>query len=248
MQMPYLFLSPSTQEFNPYVTTQNEEYWMNLLADRMEPYLLASGIGFTRNDPDQNAAAAIRQSNAGTYDFHLALHSNAAPPEKSGQIRGVDFYYYPTSADGLRMAEILTEEIRKIYPLPELVQPRPTTLIGEVRRTRAPSVLAELGYHDNPEDAQWIEDNLDRIAQALVRGACEYFGVPFIEPSPVQKGIVTVSWGSLNIRDLPDLNAAVLASAPGGAELTVYGVSGNWYSVSYRGIVGYASTAFVVLQ
>lgn len=248
MQMPYLFLSPSTQEFNPYVTTQNEEYWMNLLADRMEPYLLASGIGFTRNDPDQNAAAAIRQSNAGTYDFHLALHSNAAPPEKSGQIRGVDFYYYPTSADGLRMAEILTEEIRKIYPLPELVQPRPTTLIGEVRRTRAPSVLAELGYHDNPEDAQWIEDNLDRIAQALVRGVCEYFGVPFIEPSPVQKGIVTVSWGSLNIRDLPDLNAAILASAPGGAELTVYGVSGNWYSVSYRGIVGYASTAFVVLQ
>lgn len=248
MQMPYLFLSPSTQEFNPYVTTQNEEYWMNLLADRMEPYLLASGIGFTRNDPDQNAAAAIRQSNAGTYDFHLALHSNAAPPEKSGQIRGVDFYYYPSSTDGLRMAEILTEEIRKIYPLPELVQPRPTTLIGEVRRTRAPSVLAELGYHDNPEDAQWIEDNLDRIAQALVRGVCEYFGVPFIEPSPVQKGIVTVSWGSLNIRDLPDLNAAVLASAPGGAELTVYGVSGNWYSVSYRGIVGYASTAFVVLQ
>ena len=248
MQMPYLFLSPSTQEFNPYVTTQNEEYWMNLLADRMEPYLLASGIGFTRNDPDQNAAAAIRQSNAGTYDFHLALHSNAAPPEKSGQIRGVDFYYYPSSAQGLRMAEILTEEIRKIYPLPELVQPRPTTLIGEVRRTKAPSVLAELGYHDNPEDAQWIEDNLDRIAQALVRGVCEYFGVPFIEPSPVQKGIVTVSWGSLNIRDLPDLNAAILASAPGGAELTVYGVSGNWYSVSYRGIVGYASTAFVVLQ
>ena len=248
MQMPYLFLSPSTQEFNPYVTTQNEEYWMNLLADRMEPYLLASGIGFTRNDPDQNAAAAIRQSNAGTYDFHLALHSNAAPPEKSGQIRGVDFYYYPSSTQGLRMAEILTEEIRKIYPLPELGQPRPTTLIGEVRRTRAPSVLAELGYHDNPEDAQWIEDNLDRIAQALVRGVCEYFGVPFIEPSPVQKGIVTVSWGSLNIRDLPDLNAAVLASAPGGAELTVYGVSGNWYSVSYRGIVGYASTAFVVLQ
>lgn len=248
MQMPYLFLSPSTQEFNPYVTTQNEEYWMNLLADRMEPYLLASGIGFTRNDPDQNAAAAIRLSNAGTYDFHLALHSNAAPPEKSGQIRGVDFYYYPSSTQGLRMAEILTEEIRKIYPLPELVQPRPTTLIGEVRRTKAPSVLAELGYHDNPEDAQWIEDNLDRIAQALVRGVCEYFGVPFIEPSPVQKGIVTVSWGSLNIRDLPDLNAAVLASAPGGAELTVYGVSGNWYSVSYRGIVGYASTAFVVLQ
>ena len=57
--MPYLYLSPSTQEFNPYVTTGNEEYWMNQLADRMEPYLLASGVGFVRNDPQGNAASAI---------------------------------------------------------------------------------------------------------------------------------------------------------------------------------------------
>ena len=78
--MPILYLSPSTQEFNPYVTTGNEEYWMNLLADAMEPYLLASGIDFVRNDPAQNAAAAIRASNAGEYDFHLALHSNASGP------------------------------------------------------------------------------------------------------------------------------------------------------------------------
>lgn len=244
--MPYLFLSPSTQEFNPYVTRENEEYWMNLLADRMEPYLLASGIGFVRNDPDKNAAAAIQQSNAGTYDFHLALHSNAAPPEKSGQLRGVDFYYYPTSADGRRMAELLVEQIKPIYPLPELVRAVPTTNLGEVRRTKAPSVLAELGYHDNPEDAVWIEDNLDLIAQALVRGVSAYFGVPFQEPIPVRRGVVTVNWGTLNIRDYPDLSAAVLASAPNGAELVIYGEAGNWYSVSYHGIVGYASTAFVV--
>ena len=34
--MPFLFLSPSTQYFNPYVTTGDERYWMNQLADRME--------------------------------------------------------------------------------------------------------------------------------------------------------------------------------------------------------------------
>lgn len=246
--MPYLFLSPSTQQFNPYVTRENEEYWMNLLADRMEPYLLASGIGVVRNDPDKTAAAAIQQSNAGTYDFHLALHSNAAPPERSGQVRGVDFYYYPTSADGLRMAELLVEAVKPIYPLPELVRALPTTSIGEVRRTKAPSVLAELGYHDNEADALWIEDNLEGIAKALARGVSEYFGVPFVEPTAVRRGVVTVNWGTLNIRDFPSLTSQVLASAPDGAELTVYGESGNWYSVSYHGIVGYASTAFIVLQ
>ena len=51
--MPVIFLSPSTQEWNKYATEGNEELYMNLLADKMEPYLRSSGIGYVRNDPDQ---------------------------------------------------------------------------------------------------------------------------------------------------------------------------------------------------
>ena len=41
--MPRIYLSPSTQEYNPYVTGNgSEEYFMNLVADAMEPYLLAN--------------------------------------------------------------------------------------------------------------------------------------------------------------------------------------------------------------
>ena len=54
--MPSIYLSPSTQEFNPYVIGGNEEYYMNLIADAMEPYLYATGISFTRNTPDMTAA------------------------------------------------------------------------------------------------------------------------------------------------------------------------------------------------
>ena len=32
---------------------------------------------------------SIRASNAGNYDLHLALHSNAAPEGQYGQIRGI---------------------------------------------------------------------------------------------------------------------------------------------------------------
>ena len=36
--MPRIYLSPSTQEFNPYVSGDgNEEQYMNLIADAMEP-------------------------------------------------------------------------------------------------------------------------------------------------------------------------------------------------------------------
>lgn len=175
--MPSLFLSPSTQDFNPYVTSGNEEYWMNALADRMTPYLEQSGISVTRNDPSGSAAQSIRQSNAGSYDFHLALHSNASPEATAGQNRGIDAYYFPTSDRGKHMADILTSRLQSIYPLPERISTVPTTTLGEVRRTKAPSVLIELGYHDNPEDEAWLLENLDGIAKVLAEGVAEYFGM-----------------------------------------------------------------------
>ena len=74
--MPFLFLSPSTQYFNPYITTGDERYWMNALADEMTPYLHASGITVTR---ERTRTAAPRSPSAipthPRQDFHLALHS-----------------------------------------------------------------------------------------------------------------------------------------------------------------------------
>lgn len=246
--MPILFLSPSTQEFNPYVTRENEEYWMNRLADEMEPYLLASGIDFVRNDPSANAAAAIRASNAADYDFHLALHSNASGPGREGLNRGIEIYYYPNSSDSLRMAEILVDNLKVIYPLPDNVRAIPTRTLGEVSRTAAPAVLAELGYHDNTEDALWVENNLPLLASTLVLAVTEYFGVPFQQPQEIRTGTVSVGWGRLNIRDLPTVDSDVIAQAEHGQQLTVYGEEGNWYSVGYRDLVGYANTAYVVIS
>ena len=134
--MPIIYLSPSTQEFNPYVDVGNEEYWMNLIADEMEGDLRADGIDFVRNDPNTNAATAIRESNSGNYDLHFALHSNAAPASLSGSLRGSDVYYYPGSAEGKRAADIIVRNLKKIYPNPDDVRAIPTTTIGEVRRTR----------------------------------------------------------------------------------------------------------------
>ena len=47
-------------------------------------------VNVTRNDPNGSAAQCIRASNVGTYDFHLALHSNASPEALAGRQRGVD--------------------------------------------------------------------------------------------------------------------------------------------------------------
>lgn len=243
--MPFLFLSPSTQTYNEYRTEGNEQLWMNRLADRMVPYLNASGINVTRNDPGGSAAQSIRDSNAGSYDFHLALHSNASPEALAGRQRGVDLYYYPTSEAGLRMASLLADNIRPIYPLPERVQPRPTTAIGEVRRTHAPSVLAELGYHDNAEDEAWLVSDLDALAAVLSLSVAEYFGVPFLMPSEPVRAVVRLESGFLNLRSLPSTDAPVLAQMSNGQGILILGQSDGWYTVNYNGLIGFARSEYI---
>ena len=65
--MPIIYLSPSTQEFNHYVNGGTEEYYMNLLADKMVPYLDASGIRYARNTPDMTAASSIAASSLRSF-------------------------------------------------------------------------------------------------------------------------------------------------------------------------------------
>lgn len=180
--MPSVFISPSTQEFNPYIDGGNEEYYMNLVADELIPYLVASGITVNRNDPDQTLGRAIALSNQGNYNLHLALHSNAAPPNLSGQLKGTDVYFYPTSNRGRAAAEIIARNFKAIYPDPNLVKAVPSASLTELKKTKAPAVLIEMAYHDNREDAQWIRENIGPIARNLALSVTEFLGVPFIEP------------------------------------------------------------------
>ena len=245
--MPIIYLSPSTQDWNPYVTgSGSEEYWMNRIADAMEPYLHANTIRFRRNDPDTSAAAAIRDANQGYYDFYLALHSNAiGGGEPQTSTRGIIAFYYPGSDGGRRGAELIAESLREIYPLPNRVSTRATTTLGEVSRSRFPAVLVEIGYHDNYSDALWIEGHVESIARQLVQALTKYFGLPFIQPMEPVQGSVRLNYGTLNLRSTPSSSGTVIANLPDGAEVTVWGQWQGWYAVEYGNQAGYAAAAYI---
>lgn len=245
--MPTIYLSPSTQEYNAYITgAGSEEYFMNRIADAMEPYLRANAIRWQRNTPAMTAASSIAESNRGNYDFHLALHSNASGDGSSeGRARGIIAFYYPTSRSGQRAANLFAAGLQRIYPLPDRVITRATTGLGEVRQTKAPAVLLEIGYHDNYADARWIEDNIAAIAQNLVQSLTEYFGVPFLYPVPPVPGVVVTEEGPLSLRNYPGTEGKIIGQLPRGAEVMIYGQWQGWYSLIYGQQTGYAAAAYV---
>ncbi|MBR4979776.1 MAG: N-acetylmuramoyl-L-alanine amidase [Clostridia bacterium] len=259
--MPSIFLSPSLQDFNVYYdNSESEKYYMNLIADEMEPYLEATGISFTRNNPNATLAQAIRESNAGDYDLHFAIHSNASPDYLKGELTGTDFYYFTRSTRGKEAATVLADNFMSIYYNPDKVSIMPTTSLAEVSRTTAPSVLVETAYHDNPEDADWIKDNISNIARNFVQGLAEYFEIPFVDPFEnetdegtagyeiIPNATVITQRDRLNIRRYPDINSEIIGQIPKGARVRAYCLTGEWYIIEYNGILGFSYYEYIALD
>lgn len=173
--MPVIYLDPSTDETNLFVGGGNEEEYMNQIADAMIPYLRIAGIDFKRNNPEDSQAEVIRQSNLGNYDLHLNLRTYPAEETLLGPI----IYYNMFSPEGQQIAYDIARNLWTIYPDPDYVDIMPTSSMEIINRTRALAVAVDLGNNKNPEDADWIRDNIFRIARILVRSLTDFFDIPF---------------------------------------------------------------------
>lgn len=179
--MPSIYLSPSTAEQQLVLTGGTEEYYMNLVADAMVPYLRANGIDFVRNDPGMTVSEVIEQANSQYHDVYLALNMESGIGNLAGLIRGVEVSHYTGSPGGIQAAQIFAKNLRAIYPDPNLVTVSADRLNRELRDTDAVAVMTDLGYRDNLTDVTWMQNNINEIAKNLVLSLTEYFGMPFVD-------------------------------------------------------------------
>lgn len=113
--------------------------------------------------------------------FFVSIHSN------SGGGHGSEFFCYPNSSNGRKIATIFAEEYKKKYPNRRLRTDNDQVKYKErnfmvLRKTRMPAVLTESFFFDNDEEALNILLNRDeRIkiidfhVSAIVRSFVEVF-------------------------------------------------------------------------
>ena len=166
-----VYVSPSLQKANEGAGDYGTEYYrMHQLADILSRILENRGYKVYRSDPEMTLNEAIRDSNAKMPDIHLALHSNASA---SHEARGPEVIV-ASQGRARTLANDIYNQLRTINPYPGrgvLYD----TYYGELRLTKAPANLIEVDFHDNPEGAQWIIDNMNLIAEKIADGVDQYF-------------------------------------------------------------------------
>lgn len=177
--MAKVYISPSTQEHNQGVIPGYiEETEMNLIADLVVPLAQFNHLEVYRNKPSMTLAQVVADSNNRGVDAHFAIHSN------SGGARGCEVFCYPNSKNGKKLASLVYRHMEGLTPVTDRGV-KENAHLYELNSTKAPSALVEVDFHDSVEGAKWIETHRPAIAEAIVRGICDYFGYEFKKPTTV---------------------------------------------------------------
>lgn len=184
-----IYISPEDRASNVYASsalwnghTTNEKEQMGRCADYMERGLLRCGSFEVINAQYGNMYDRVKESNNWPSDMHVAPHTNGF----NGKAAGTRVHCYPSDRSR-RIGKLIQDRIAPLSP------GAPDFLVEDDRlyELRAPymvAVLPEFAFHDNPEDAQWLVDNMGQIAEETVQAICEYFGVAYVPPAEDDSG------------------------------------------------------------
>lgn len=166
-----VYLSPSSQTDNVgYGNYGTEADRMQELSDKIKSKLKNLGHTVYGSDNSLNLDERIAASNKANVDCHVALHSNAA----NGTARGPEAYYYSTSTNGKSLAQKVLDKVAAVDGCYKSRGIKATTTLAECKKTSAPTTLLEVAFHDNKDDAAWIIDKMDDIADAIANGIDAY--------------------------------------------------------------------------
>lgn len=181
MSKKTVYLSPSTQENNIGAGSYGtEEYRMNQLCDLLQVRLVRKGYIVLRNSPRMSLRQVVEDSNNRKPDIHVAIHSNAF----NKVARGAEVYCYKFGTEGERLAGAIFFRLSEVTPTADRGVKEGKNFFGEGKHlvelsdTHAPSVIAEIAFHDNADDARHIVENFDLYADAIYDGINDFFRVP----------------------------------------------------------------------
>ncbi len=207
-------------------------YYIELIITELKECLNANAISYISeaNYPSENNAENSQIINIG---FGTNEKSEALP----GEISGIHIIFGAGNPESKRLAEILKENFKNFYS-----DEIPIKIISDETKQDTVSITINTGFADNPEDMEWLRDNTDSVANAIVLSLCEYFGIPFIG---CRNHTIGVANADATIFDKPSLNSKVSGNITQNSKVKINSQWEDWYIVGENGKLGYVQTKFV---
>lgn len=127
-------------------------------------------------DNTSSLRARTDAANLWGADYFFSIHVNA---NVNPAINGTEAYVYRADSPSYYLAQsVVAEIVRRLDTKNNGVYVRPSLYV--LRRTNMPSVLVELAYISNEEDAYLLANEPYQFAYAIYVGLLNYLGLPQI--------------------------------------------------------------------
>ena len=174
-----IYISPSCQTANKYAYgNTTEAIQCRAIAVLTVQALERCGFAAITNVTD-DMDERMAESNAWNADLHVPIHSNAF--NKSAM--GTQVYHDGVSGSISRKAcSAIYKVLAPLSPGSSGERTRANPGLYEIRNSQAPTAYIEVAFHDTVTEAKWIINNKPKIAEAICKGICNLYGVPYIAP------------------------------------------------------------------
>lgn len=178
-----IYISPSSQWANTYASGDTDEGTVcGQIAVLTQRALARCGFEtLTDTARDSTMYKRAAQSDLWGADLHLCIHTNAF----NGTMEGTRLYCLDLQGQGYQASRAIYEQLRRVVPgESDSIQ---TARFYEILNTNAPCAYVEAAFHDKEAQALWIIDHKADIAEAICKGVCQYFMVPYVPEKTVYR-------------------------------------------------------------
>lgn len=189
-----IYISPSSQPENSYaVGGTNEQEQCRKIAAALAEKLEVCGF-WVKAGLSGTMYTRAAESDKWGVDLHLPIHTNAC----NGKVAGLRIMVAKLGGEAEMIARAIDKYLAPVTPgTSDNITAQPQ--LYEIAATSAVCVYVEVGFHDNPTEAQWIIDNTEVIAEMIARGLCEYYGVTYKEETEMFEDVKTDRWYAADV-------------------------------------------------
>ena len=241
-----IFLSPSTKDYiiSP-ITQTTESAEMRKLSDIIKAELETLGIETKISREDSVPSENVAESNNEEVDLHITLqglHSKNSPKQ------GIIVYYNSADGKSKALAETFSENLKEIYPRPDLVTIQGDSSSVELLGTNAPSLILSLGNLSDKNDAEWFSENIEEIGKNIALSINESITSQENTIPMTALGLIKTSIGYTEVRKSPSATSRIIARIQNGAPVRIIGKIGKWYAIIAANIEGYIPSEDVTAE